>query len=465
MRIIICGANETSKILIKNLINEKDEIILIDNNEKKLNAITDVFSINGIIGNSASNITLQKAGIDYADIVIVMNEEDEKNLLTSILAKKLGCHFVICKMKNDELFKSMDFYKELFKIDVIINPDKLIAKEIARRLTFPSALSVDAFANGYVDIAEIVVKKDSKLNGIKVNEVKTIFGANVLIGIIERKDKIYIPKGDFTIEEGDILNLLSSHSELLKCFKNLGLIKKHIKDCIIVGGSKSAIYLSKLLNSMKIDTKIIEKDIKKCIELKEKLPFSQIINGSGTDLDLLIYQNIKKIDSVVGLTMNDEVNISTYLISQMHNVPNIITYISNTEFANILKKVNIANTISEYNSIIFEVLKCKKTIESFVGNDYNDILNSKTSIKSYYKLANNKVEAIEFEVDENFSRLNVMLSDADFKLKHNILIGSIIRDGELILPTGNTILKEKDKVIILTNSKKNILKLEDIFLK
>ena len=203
MRIIICGANKITKVLIKNLINEKDEIILIDDNEKKLNEITDTFSINGVLGNSASNNTLLKAGVDYADMVIVMNNEDEKNLLTSILAKELGCHFVICKINSDELYGSIKFYKEKFKIDMVINADKLIAKEIVRRLTFPSALSVEAFANGHVDIAEIVVTQNSKLNGIKISEVKNIFGANVLVGIVERKGKIYIPKGDFIVEDGD----------------------------------------------------------------------------------------------------------------------------------------------------------------------------------------------------------------------------------------------------------------------
>ncbi|MBQ7307637.1 MAG: Trk system potassium transporter TrkA [Clostridia bacterium] len=465
MRIIICGANKITKVLIKNLINEKDEIILIDDNEKKLNEIIDTFSINGVLGNSASNNTLLKAGVDYADMVIVMNNEDEKNLLTSILAKELGCHFVICKINSDELYGSIKFYKEKFKIDMVINADKLIAKEIVRRLTFPSALSVEAFANGHVDIAEIVVTQNSKLNGIKINEVKNIFGANVLVGIVERKGKIYIPKGDFVVEDGDVLSLVSSHTELLKCFKNLDFIKKQIKDCIIVGGSKSGVYLAKELNNMKINTKIIEIDMKKCLELKEKLSFSQIINGSGTDLELLLSQNIKKVDSVVALTMNDEVNISTYLLSQINNVPNIITYISNTDFARILKKVNVSNTISEYNAIMFEVLRCKKSIENLVSDNYNDVLNLNTSFKSYYKLAENKVEVIEFEVDKDFSKLNVMLSDPSFKLKHNVLIASVIRNGEVILPSGTTSLKDKDSVIIITNLKKDILKLEDIFTK
>ena len=465
MRIIICGANKISKYLVKNLINEKDEIILIDDNEKRLNDITDTFRINGVLGNSAINNTLLKAGVDYADMVVVINDEDEKNLLTSILAKELGCRFVICKINNEELYSSIKFYKEKFKIDMVINIDKLIAKEIVRRLTFPSALSIEAFVNGNVDIAEIVINKDSRLNGIKLNEVKNIFGANVLIAIIQRKGKVYIPKGDFDIEEGDILNLVSSHTELLKCFKNLGFIKKQIKDCIIVGGSKSAVYLAKKLDKIKINTKIIEIDINKCLELKDKLPFCQIINGSGTDLELLLSQNIKKTDSVVSLTMNDEINISTYLISQINNVSNIITYLSNPDLAKILKKVNVSNTISEYNSIVFEVLKCKKNIENLLEDGCNNMLNLETGFKSYYKIAEDKVEVIEFEVDKNFSKLDIMLGDSKFKLKNNVLVASVVRDGEVILPTGTTTLKENDNVIIITNLKKDILKLEDIFIK
>ena len=470
MRIVIVGAGEVSEILVKNITSKEDEIFILDENEKYINKITNTFSVNGIVGNSINVNVLKKIGIDYCDLLIAVSNNDIKNMMTCYLAKTMGCRYTIARVKDYDLVNDLDFYKENCKIDMILNPDNDLANEILEKIYFSASsniLSIDSFAENRVKILEIEVDENSVLKDVVVKDIKSIFDSNVLIATIIRKNKAYIPNGDFIINVGDKLSLISSQEELAKCLKNLNLTQQPPKSVLIIGGSKISLYLAEKLIKRKIQTKIVEIDKNKCLMLQQELPDVEVIWGSGSDSKLLIEDaKISKMDTVICLTQSDEINITASMFAKINNVKNIVSFISKyDEMGDMLRQIKLANTVSMNNVTLNQVIRCIKNIEGLTNN--KEGLNSTTSIKSYHKFAKNSVEALEFLVDESCNKIGIELMDKNFKLKSGILIGSIVRNGEVILPQGTTKLENGDSVVIFTtpNIRKSssITKLSDIF--
>jgi trk system potassium uptake protein TrkA len=291
-----------------------------------------------------------------------------------------------------------------------------------------------------MEMIELYLKDDCALDGVKLIDVRQKFNSQVLICCVQRGDEVYIPDGNFILKGGDRIGITGSHTELHKFFRATGLFQRQAKDVIILGGSRVAYYLAEMLTHIGTSVKIIDKDEKTCEFLSENLPQAVIIHGDGGRQELLIQEGLSRTDAFVSLTGLDETNILISMFAMINKVPKVITKVNRDELIPLAERFGLDSIISPKKIISDVVVSYARAIQNSLGSN----------VETLYKLMDNKVEALEFNVREESCVVNIPLKK--FKLRENVLIIAIIRDRKIITPTGNTDIKLGDRVIIITTS-------------
>ncbi len=448
MRIIIVGLGKIGSTITDFLTHEDHDIIVIDTNQTIVQEIVDSYDVKGVVGNGASYQVLMEAEANKADMLIASTSSDELNILSCLVSKKCGVKYTIARVRDPEYSKQIDFFHKELGVSMIVNPEFETAREIYRILRFPSALKIETFASGRVEIAEMIVAENSDLVGKRLMDIRKELDVNVLICIVEREGKAYIPDGYFVLQANDKIYVNAPKMELSKFFKNSGNLKNKVKSVMIIGGSKISFYLTVKLIEMGVKVKIIEIDKTRCQQLSELLPSVDVINGEGSNQMLLKEEGIENVDAVVTLTGFDEENIIISLYAKLKKVPKIITKINRYNLSDIFKSVNLDSVISPKEVTANHIIRYVRSLENAVESE----------VKTLYKLVNNQVEASEFYLAEETSFTHITFKD--LKLKPNILIASIIRDNKVIIPSGTDYMQAGDSVIVVSINK--IHDLEDI---
>lgn len=450
MNVIIIGAGKVGYTLAKYLSNEEDNITIIDNNLEALNRITEQLDVMGVKGNGTSLKVLMEAGIKTANVIISVTNSDEVNMLCSLAAKKLGVHYTVARVRTPEYSEEINLLKDELGIDLIINPEKEAALEITKRLKFPSVCSVDSFSNGKVDLVGFTVSENDTLDGKRICDIDILNGKVLFVGV-ERGEEVYIPTGEFILHKDDRVYVIGEHKNIESFFKLLGKYQRKIKNAIIVGGGRISYYLVKKISKLGITCKIIEKDIEKCKILNEQLPNAIVINGDGTDHELLLSENIEETDAFIALTGRDEENIIAALFASNSNIKNVITKITRFNYDEIAKRIGIDSVISPKSITANKILKYIRPIK-------NDRC---CCIEKIYKIFHENAEAVEFTISENTNNINKKLKDIEFS--DDILVSTIVRNNNIIIPTGNDVMKLGDRVIIITK-RSTLMDINHIFL-
>ncbi len=337
-------------------------------------------------------------------------------------------------------------------ISLLINPDFSAALEIMRMIQFPSAMNVESFADGRVDLAEVKISSTSPIANSKVGNISSKFKNGMIICAVARGNDVYIPNGDFEIREKDKIYITGHHKYLSSIINQLNPAKKfdNIKNIMIIGGSRIAFYLAGMLEGQSKNVILVEKDIERCEQLSDLLDKTTVICGDANEYDFMKEEGIENMDAVVTLTNNDELNIMFTAFSEACNVPKNITKINNPNLSILLDKfssdsfINVTDIASD---TITHYVRSKKHVGS-------------GEMKRLYKLVGGKVEAAEFVVDVKTRYVGKMLSDIGFK--NNVLIASISRKGKIIFPKGDDTIEIGDRLIVVTKERK-IEKINDIF--
>lgn len=439
MKIIVLGAGKVGKTLIKHMSNEDHDIIVVDQNATKVEEVVNQFDVIGVVGNGGSYDILMEAGAEDANLIICVTASDELNILAGLMAKKMGTRHTIARVRNPDYSSQRDFMRNQLGFSMIINPELEAASEIRRVLSFPSAVKVDTFSRGKVELAEFFVEDHSRLNGVELSQLHKITKTNILVCAVSHNEDVIIPDGNYAIKPGDHLYITGTHRDLSKFCLDIGVITTRIKNVIIVGGGKIAYYLSKQLSTQGIKVKIIEKDKNRCQVLAEKLPYVTIIHGDGSDDELLNEEGIENTDAVLALTGLDEENIVLSLSAKsLYHKKTIakVTRMNYTGLSDVLKVDSIVAPKKIVASQIIRYVRAKM-------NKDND-----SAVKTLYKIVDGEVEAIEFKVTEQFKYLHKTLNE--MKIKEHVLVAAIIRDNEVIVPKGNTTMELNDYVIIVS---------------
>lgn len=439
MKIVIAGAGVVGESLCSELSAEGNDVILIEKVEKILNRLVETYDITGLVGNGASYETLLEAGTDTADIFIAATESDELNIISSIIAKKLGTKFTIARVRNPEYSSNMQFVREGLGISLMINPEQETAKSIANKLMFPVALSVENFFGQRAGFISIRVQKDNFLNGMQLKELEFSSKDKVIICTVRRGEDVFIPSGDFTILEGDIVHIAGSKEAVHKFYDKIEKSNLKIDSALLVGGGTISHYLIGKLLENKIKVKVIENNKERAEKLSESYPKAIVIRGDEADQEFLMQEGINNYDSTVILTDSDEENtVITMFVNSITN-SKLITKMNRTLMLSILEKNTRTSTVVP-----------KKVISDMIISVVRSKTNMRGSTMSFLYRLESQVEFITFEINKNSRAIDISLRD--LKIKKGTLIASILRDGKMIFPGGNDAIKINDSVMVVTTA-------------
>ncbi|HJA13207.1 MAG TPA: Trk system potassium transporter TrkA [Candidatus Mediterraneibacter merdipullorum] len=450
MKIVIIGDGKVGYKLAKQLSVENYDVVMIDSNEKKLRFAVDRLDIACVTGDAADAEVQKEADVPHADLVIACTSADECNMLSCLIARRLGAKHTIARVRNPIYFKQIGLLKEDLHLSMAVNPELIVADEISRLLLFPDASKIETFVKGRVELIEFPVGKDTQVVDMSLADMYARFQIKLLVCAVEHGDEVLIPDGDYRIREGDRLHVAVSHSEVERFFSMFGKHKGKIRKVIICGGGRVAYYLAMQLLKLGMQIKIIERDEKRCEELCELLPKATIINGDATDHDLLIEEGIEEADAFVGLTGMDEENIITALFAKTQGASKIIAKINEDRRASMVEDFGIDSIVSAKTATADAIL-------SYVRARKNS--QSSANVETLYQLVDEQVEALEFIIKSETKYTGVPLKE--LSIRPNNLIACIARKRQIIIPGGDDCMEVGDSVIVVTMDS-HIEDLEDI---
>ncbi|RKI38791.1 Trk system potassium transporter TrkA [bacterium D16-51] len=438
LNIIIVGCGKVGATLIEQLSREGHDITIIDQNAQKIQEITNQYDIMGMTGNGASYNVQMEAGIENTDLFIAVTGSDELNLLCCTIAKRVGECSAIARVRTPDYSHEISYLREKLGLAMIINPELEAAREIARILYLPTALEVNSFAHGQAELIKLKIPEGNALDGITLADFGKNTTADILICAIERNGDVYIPSGNFQMLKGDVVSFVATRKTAKAFLESSGFQTNQVKDTMIIGGSRAAYYLAEQLLHMGISVKIIENDRARCEALSILLPKAIIINGDGTDQELLEEEGIIYAESFVPLTGIDEENILLTLYARQVSKAKVITKINRINFKDVISRLDLGSVI--YPRYI--------TSEAIIAYVRAKKASMNSNVETLYHMFDNKAEAIEFRVNETSSVTNIPLMD--LSLKKNLLISFISRNGAIIIPSGKDCIKVGDTVMIVT---------------
>ncbi len=450
MRIIIVGCGKVGELLTSYIAKEGHDVVVVDTDQAIIEKAVNEYDVMGVVGNGASNSVQLEAGVDKANLVIAVTASDELNIMCCMAARRLGARHTIARVRNPEYAEQVAFMRKEYGLSMAVNPEYDAAQEIGRIIRFPAALKVDTFCKGRVDLVEVKIGEGHPLCGRRLSELVSVCGVNVLVCAVKRGDEVIIPSGDFTPMAGDIIHITASHADLVSFFKKLGISDKRIRSVMIIGGGKIAYFLAKRLENLGIDVKLIERDAERAEQLAELLPKTMIINGDGTDSDLLDEEGIAGMDATVALTGIDEENIIISLYAAKNKVDKVITKINRLNVMKLLSSIGLECMVSPKSITANSILHYLRGLE----HSDNSI------IQTLYKIVDDQVEAIEFVAAEGFDGLGMPIKA--MKIKKNILLACIIRNNKIIYPHGDDTIEMGDTVIVVAKSEAAVHDLDDI---
>ncbi|HZJ82517.1 MAG TPA: Trk system potassium transporter TrkA [Clostridia bacterium] len=430
MKIMIVGAGKLGYKLAELMINEDIDVTLVDSNSKVIERANDHLDVLTVNANGIELQTLQDLGIKSYDLLIACTNSDEINVIICSVAKKLGCHKTIARVRDPEYIHQFDFIKSEMGIDHIVNPDLATANEIARYLLRSYSFNNEEFAKGRVSMVDFHVNNMQAFIGKKLMELDGF--QDLLIVAISREGNIIIPHGSTQLHGDDIIYVIGESKNIngLAARFKLNMEKKDIKRVMILGGGKISYYLAQQLISANIRVTIFEQNKERCKYLSEKLDKALIIDGDGTDINLLEEEDLSSMDAFVGATGYDEQNLLMSLMARQSGVGKVIAKISKPSYVHLIDKLGIDFALDPTNIIAADILK-------FIRGG---------RVVSVSLLLGEQAEVTEIIVDKDIPIVGKALWELE--LPKGIIIGSIVRDRKVIVPNGETIVMAKDRLII-----------------
>lgn len=452
MKIIIVGVGKVGLALTKHLSRE-NKVTIIDQNPQLVDNIINIYDVMGVCGNGASYDVQKEAEADKADLLIATASSDEINILTCLVAKKLGIPHTIARIRNPEYEKQLRFMREELGLSMSINPEKATAREIARVLRFPAAMKLESFSKGRLELVEYRLPENSALHGMQLSDLYRNIRVRVLICAVSRRDETYIPSGDFVLQAGDKIYLTAAPHELEHFFRHLGVFRGRASSVMIVGASKLCYYLASQLIDMGMSVKIVDQNRQRCVDIEERLPKALVIVGDGTDSELLQEEGIGQIDAFVAITGLDEANILMSMSAARQSRDcKVVAKINRRSLMELVSTEGMIDSVVSTGAVTTElILKYIRSMKNATGSQ----------VKTLHRIVDEKVEALEFGIKENYSFVGVPLRD--LRIKSGILVAGIVRrSGRIVIPTGDDVINQGDDVIVVATDTE-IQDIRDIF--
>ena len=451
MHIIIAGHGKVGITLLQQLSQEGHDLTLIDMNRTVLDGAVTRHDVMAVQGNCAAQQVLLDAGVMDADLLIAVTGADEVNLLSCMTAHGLNPNLhTIARIRNPEYTQQIHQMRDLFALSMTVNEEAQAAKEMERLLKLPGFLRRDTFAKGKAEIVELRIDEKSKLNGISLIEMYCTIKCKVLVCAVLRNGTAITPGGHFVLKEGDRIFVTAPTSELAILLKNLGILTRRVRSCLIGGGGRISYYLAQLLEKGGIHVRIIEKNPERCRELAELLPSADILQGDFSARNELEDGGLLISDAFLAMSGLDEMNIITALYATSRGVPQVITKLGHAGNYTLAGDLSIGSMICPRELCSNEIVRYVRAMENQTG-----------AAISLHTIADGQVQAVEFAVEETTRNCGVALKD--LKLKSNVLLATISKNGQVEIPNGASTIEPGDTVVVVTTRKDTLQNLNDIF--
>jgi len=446
MKVIIIGAGKVGFSMAQLLSGENHDVVVIEQSRERQQVLEEVLDVQVVSGSGSSTSVLESAGVRTADMLLAVTEFDELNMVACLLAKKYGVKTTVARVRNPEYLEVKDFsLNDIMGIDLIINPERVTALEIAEIARHPEALNVDYYADGKVQLMELELKEDSPLLNKRLKDLETTVPYNIVC--IARKHRMLVPSGDDVLQVGDHIHLMARTTEMRNVEKLLGFYSRKVEHVTILGGGRTGYYLAQILehNKPAMSIKIIEKDITRARQISEKLEDTLVINGDGSDYQLLEEENIDNSDLFVAVTDDDKINLLCSLIARNLGVRKTVCQVKRTDVMPLAEQIGIDTILSPRLLTAGAILKYMR-----VGD-----------IISVTLFGEERAEMLELLVQPGATAVNKEISK--IKFPSGSVIGAVVRKNQVIIPDGAFIIEPHDRLMVFSLLK-SIHKVEQLFL-
>lgn len=452
MKIIIIGCGKVGRALAQQLNNENHDLVIIDNQSAKLQEFNEEVDAICLSGNGASVSLLKEAGIEDADILIAVTGSDELNLLCCVVAKEVSKCQTIARVRNPVYSEELHFVQERLGLSLIVNPELITASEITRLLQFPSAIQIDTFSKGNVELLKFKILPEFQMDGLPIHAAAARFSQAVLFCAVERDGSVEIPNGNFVLKDGDLVSIVASPEDARDFFRQLGLSTRPVKNSLIIGGGKLGYYLARELLKRKIQVRILEKNKARCEELSELLPEASVINGDSSDKKLLYQCGFAAAESIVALTNIDEENIFLGLFAKERSNSKQVIKVNLLAFDRIISKLDVGSVVYPKFITADYILQHVRALQNVSGS----------RVETFCHILDNRAEAVEFSIRRDSKVVNIPLKE--LKLKKDLLICCINHHGQIIIPRGMDRIQAGDTVVVVS-AQKGLRDIDDILRK
>ena len=442
MRILIVGDGKVGHTLATELLREGHDITMIDQDDEVIKKTTDDLDVMCVHGNGANASTLIEADVCRADILIAATATDEINMLCCLIGKHLGARFAIARIRDPEYNESLSVLQQELGIDMTINPERATAQEISRMLRYPFVSNIEPFAKGRVELVEFLAKEGDLIAGKPLRELTARHSElpKVLYCAVEREGEVVIPGGDFVIEPGDRVHVAADLVTITHFFRSIGRSAKPVKDVMILGGGRISYYLAKMVEKMGIRVAMFEHNPEKAKVLSEALPHADIIEGDGTDQDLLEQENLAGMDAFIALSDRDEENLMTGLYARTQGVPKVIVKTNRYAYKDVIANLGLENLVSP------RIITCNMILRYVRAR-----VNARgTTVEKLYRLVDGKAEALEFIARKGDPYIGIPLRK--LSVAKGALVAIILHKGKVIVPFGDDVIEAGDNVVIISTA-------------
>jgi len=436
LKIIIAGAGEVGFHIAQRLSEENQDVVLIDQNPEQIKRVADNLDVQAFLGSGTSPKILKDAGIRDAHMLLATTNSDEVNLISCLVAKNLNPTLIkVARLRNEEYIEELPlFHQDHLGIDHVINPQAEMVRSIKRLMEIPGASEVIDFVEGKVKLIGFMVDESSPFAGRKLLSF-TQAENHILVGAIVRTranspGQVIIPHGNDSILAGDLIYLVTKKEDLEQTLQLFGIRGKSLRQIVIIGAGQTGKALASAMDQAKVSTKIIEKDEGICAGLSADLGHVIVINGDGTDKDLLEEENIGSADFVVTITGDEESNILISLLAKGLGATRAITRVSKLSYLPLMSAIGIQSVVSPRLAAVQAILQYIRP----------------GKILSVAPLKGEQAEAIEAEALETSGIVNKPLHKV--KIPKGVIVGAIFRKDDILIPRGDTVIKPGDRLIL-----------------
>ncbi len=442
MKIIIVGAGKVGFSIAQILSYENQDVIVIEKNNERRQIVEAQLDVQAIHGNGASIATLKAAGIEDAQLLVAVTEFDELNMVACLLGKKLGVKKTVARVRNPQYIEDAEVSAKSLGIDLVINPEWVTAEMIAKLAEIPEAINVDYYADGRVQLLELQLSLDSPVVYKKLKDI-SFPKPNLIIAIL-RNGKMIIPRGNDQLKPYDYVFVLAETENMVAIENVLGKKRTKIESITILGGSRIGFYLAKILERDSFSVKLIEKNIEVCKEISQHLTNTLVLHGDGSDISLLEEEEVGQTDLFVAVTNDDKVNLLVSLIAKHLGASRTIAQIRRSEYIALVEKVGVDVAVSPRLLTAGAILR-------FIR---------KGDVISVSLIGAAKAEMMELIVSPNSEAVGKPIKALKFPI--DAIIGAIVNEDKITVPTGDDQIEPHDRVIVFALPKA-VSKVEDFF--